>query len=200
MATVIENRNDPSLEQEIASRRFTVSEYYKMAEAGIIQPDERVELIEGSIFRMSPKGTGHSAATTLAARFFIENLGNRAVVRIQEPVLLDEHSEPEPDIVLAIPGEKNYAHHHPTPGEILLVMEISDTTLHYDRTVKARLYAQAGIPQYCLLNLNRREIEDYRDPGEEGYRSKQTYTADQSFSLEAFPDLNIPVSNLLPPQ
>ncbi len=198
MATMIENPVESKVEPTV--RGFTVSEYYRMAEAGIIQPGERVELIEGRILEMSPKGTAHSTSTTLAARYFIVHLGDRAIVRIQEPVHISDRSEPEPDVVLARPLENKYADHHPAPDEILLILEIADTSLRYDRDVKSLLFAQAGIIQYCILNLNSKELEDYRNPDSEGYRSKQTYKTDEQFSLAAFPEILIAVGDLLPPE
>jgi Uma2 family endonuclease len=182
-----------------ARRRFTVAEYYQMAEAGILRPDERVELIRGEIRVMCPQGPVHAAGGSRADRWFIQQLGDRALVRIQRPIHLSDDSEPEPDLVLAVYEEEEYTEHHPTPPELLLVLEVSDSTLRYDRSEKALLYAQAGIIEYCVLNLKARELEDYRDPSPEGYRSKLTYTAAQSFNLVAFPDVAIPVNALLPP-
>jgi len=179
-------------------RRFTVQEYYRMAEVGVLRPEERVELINGEIRVMSPQGPKHSASGTRADNCFRKHLGNRAVVRIQMPIHIDDDSEPEPDVVLAVPDENEYDDHHPTPQEIILVMEITASTLSYDRQEKSCLYARAGIIQYCLLNLRARELEDYRDPGPDGYRSKRTYRADQSFNLAAFPDVLINVAELLP--
>lgn len=198
MATIIENPVESRVEP--TARGFTVSEYYRMAQSGIIRPEERVELIEGRILKMSPKGPQHSASTTSADDVFRERLGNRAIVRIQEPVHIDDRSEPEPDVVLARPLKNKYSDHHPVPDEILLILEIADTSLRYDREVKSLLFAQAGIIQYCILNLNSKELEDYRNPDPEGYRSKQTYKADEQFSLVAFPEILIAVRDLLPPQ
>ena len=180
-------------------RRFTVAEYYQMAEAGILRPDERVELIRGEIRIMCPQGPIHAASGSRADLWFIRHLGDHALVRIQRPIHLDDDSEPEPDLVLAVYEEEEYTEHHPTPPELLLVLEVSDSTLRYDRNEKALLYAQAGILEYCVLNLRARELEDYRDPAPEGYRSKTTYTAAQSFNLAAFPDIAVPVGALLPP-
>ena len=202
MATLIESPAEPKVEQYplTTRRRFTVAEYNLMGEAGILQPDERVELIEGDIQKMSPKGTKHSSSTTLANDCFRKHLGDKVIIRNQDPIVIGEHSEPEPDIALVIPNEKAYADHHPTPQEVLLVLEVSDTTLAIDRTVKARLYGQAGLIQYCVLNVNARELEDYRDPDENGYRTKHTYKDGESFTLVAFPEISIAVSDLLPPE
>jgi len=178
--------------------RFTVKDYYRMLEAGILTKDDRVELINGEIRTMSPKGPKHSSGNTRANRRFTGLLGDRAIIRIQDPIHLDDYSEPEPDVVLAIPVEGEYDDHHPTPEEILLVLEVADSSLFFDREEKSLLYAQAGIKQYCVLNLRDRELEDYRNPGADGYRSKETYTAEQSFNLAAFPDIFVKVNELLP--
>ena len=202
MATVLDDRTEAqaaTIQAPPTLRLFTVAEYYKMAEAGILRPDERVELLEGRIVKMSPKGIRHAAVNDHAGDCFRRRLGDRVIVRIQNPIHLDESSEPEPDIVLAIAQEKRYFDHHPIPSDILLAVEIADSSLRIDRGLKSRLYAQAGIIQYCILNLPAREVEDYRDPSADGYRSKQTYNAGQSFNLAAFPDVTISVDELLPP-
>lgn len=182
-----------------APRRFTVAEYYKMAEMGVLSDDQRVELIEGEIIVMSPQGPKHAASGSRASDFLKRLLAEQAIVRVQCPIHLDDFSEPEPDIVVALPNEDYYSEYHPTPKEILMVMEVSYSTLAFDRARKSRIYAEAGIQQYCLLNVRNRELEDYRQPSKDGYRSKQTYTASEAFTLAAFPDLSIKVADLLPP-
>lgn len=179
-------------------RRFTVEDYYRMLEAGILHEDDHVELIRGEIRTMSPKGPRHSSSNTRANRYFSNLLGDKVIIRLQDPIHLDDFSEPEPDVVLAALADDEYDYHHPTPKEIYLVLEIADSSLDYDRDEKSQLYAQAGIQQYCILNLRERELEDYRQPKRNGYRSKQTYSADQSFTLVAFPNINVEVKALLP--
>ena len=204
MATVVEKPAEAKAAETATAtdgpRRFTVEEYRRMGEVGVFQPDERVELLQGDILKMSPKGPEHCASTSYAEDCFRAKLGDRALVRTQDPIHLDDHSEPEPDLVLALPHPRRYADHHPTPAEVLYVLEISDTTLAKDRNIKAALYAQAGIPQYGILNVNTRELEDYRDPDADGYRTKHTCRADESFALVAFPEVRITVGELLPPQ
>jgi Uma2 family endonuclease len=202
MTTVLEQtvttgegaRLDPAMEL----RLFTVEEYDRMIEAGILGEDERVELLEGRIIKMSPKGILHAAVNDHAGECFRKHLGDSVIVRNQNPIHL-ETSEPEPDLVLAAPLEKQYMDHHPTPADILLVMEIADSSVSIDRNYKSRLYAAAGIIQYCIINLQTNELEDYRDPGTDGYRSKQTYKAEQTFNLVAFPETVIAIGELLPP-
>lgn len=205
MATVIEAPAEKRLDNGAAPngvvglRLFTASEYQHLADIGVLGEDERVELIEGRIVQMAPKNVSHAIATSRANRTFNKLPGDVAEVRVQDPILLNDYSEPEPDIVLVAPPDDCYLDHHPKPKDIFLILEIAESSLAYDREVKGRLYARNGIIQYCLLNLNDRELEDYRHPGRDGYRSKQTYAENQSFNLAAFPDISIRVSELLPP-
>ena len=179
-------------------RRFTVKDYYRMLEAGILHEDDHVELIRGEIRTMSPKGPKHASGNSRANRYFTTLLGEQVIIRIQDPIHLDDFSEPEPDVVLAALAEDEYDYHHPTPEEVYLALEVADSSLEYDRDEKSRLYAQAGIRQYCILNVRERELEEYRQPSAKGNRSKQTYASEQSFSLVAFPHLAIEVGALLP--
>ena len=181
-------------------RRLSVDDYHVLARAGVFRPDERVELIEGEIRCMNPKGPMHSAGATKASNALRTHLGDRGMIRLQDPIGLSDDSEPEPDLVLVVPKESFYADHHPRPEEVLLVIEISDTSLLYDRNVKGRLFAKAGIRQYCILNLITLELEDYREPDENGYRLKNTYKSNQCFNLVAFPENLIPVGDLFPPR
>lgn len=181
------------------TRLFTASEYQTLADIGVLGEDERVELIEGRIVRMAAKNVAHALATSRSNRYFLRLLGDQALVRVQDPILLNNYSEPEPDIVLVAPPDERYLANHPTPKDIFLVLEIAASSLAFDRDVKCPLFAQNGIVQFCLLNLQTRELEDYREPGPDGYRSKRTYTAEQSFTLVAFPERSIQVKELLPP-
>src|SRR5438270_858709 len=132
MATVVENLAEVKTiqDQTLTLRPFTVAEYNKMIATGILRPDERVELIEGRIVKMSPKGIRHAATNDRASNCFGKHLADRVIVRNQNPIHLDDASEPEPDLVLAVPQEKGYFDHHPTPQEVLLVLEIADTSLN----------------------------------------------------------------------
>ena len=179
-------------------RRFTVAEYYCMGEAGILGPDERTELIRGEIFVMPPIGPGHAEGTSRTDRVFQRRFGERAMVRSQNPIRLPDDSEPEPDIVLARLRPEGYGAGHPRPEDILLVVEISDTSLARDRDVKLPLYAQAGIPEAWLMNLPDDRIEVYRDPAPEGYRSITLVPRDGAVTPLAVPDVTIPCADLLP--
>ena len=186
-------------EHQPGLRLLTTAEYEQMIAAGIFNEDDRVELLEGVIVERSPKGMKHSAATDRAARYFLRRLGERVIVRNQNPIQLNDFSEPEPDLVLAAPEEFEYAFNHPRAEDVFLVLEVSDTTLTYDRHSKGPSYARAGIVQYLILNVNEMEIEDYREPSVDEYRSRRTYTIEHSFDLVAFPGIKVKVSDLLPP-
>jgi Uma2 family endonuclease len=180
-------------------RLFTAREYQHLVEVGILNEDERIELIEGRIVRMAAKNIKHAVANNGATRCFARSLVERVIISGQNPILLNDFSEPEPDLVLVAPPDDRYLESHPTPKDIFLVLEIADSSLAYDRGVKCPLFAQNGIVQFCLLSLQNRELEDYRELGPNGYRRKQTYSEDESFNLVAFPKILIKVKDLLPP-
>lgn len=181
-------------------RRFTVADYHKMSEAGVLTKNDRVELLEGVIIEMSPKGKRHAAATNRVTKVFIQTFGDRAIVTNQNPILLDDASEPEPDIALLAPQEKEYTDRLPQAADVLVILEVSDTTLKFDRETKGVTYAKAGIKQYLVMNVNARELIDMREPSPEGYRSYTTLRADDHINFVAFPEIEIKVSDLLPPE
>lgn len=195
----LEQAETETLEQQPVPRLFTVAEYHRMIEAGVFNEDGRIELLDGRIVKMTPKSVRHAAVNEDASDFFKRLLKKRAVVRSQNPVVLDDSSEPEPDIVVARPPKTKYYKHHPTPQDIILVMEIADSSLDHDRRKKSLAYAQSGIVQYLVLNLKTSELIDFREPSPEGYRSYKTLRADEALSLVTFPEVRIQVSELLPP-
>ncbi len=204
MSAVIEisSQTQPAIgnfnNQTLKLRRITVTEYDLMIESGVFDENDQIELLNGVIIEKMPKGTKHATLNDIVATRFINELGHRACVRNQNPIWLDEFSEPEPDIVLAAPPFERYFENHPTPEEILLILEIADSTLEYDRNTKGAAYARAGIRQYILLNVQEKTLEDYREPGADGFQSKQTYRSGQSFNLVAFPEISLPVKDFLP--
>jgi Uma2 family endonuclease len=175
--------------------RFTVDEYHRMGAAGVFAEDARVELIDGQIVEMSPVGDAHVEAVNRCNRRFTIGLGDRAVVSPQNPVRLDRHNEPQPDLAVARPEVVGA----PRLGEILLAVEVADTSLEYDRGTKVPLYARAGIPETWLLNVRDGVLEVYRAPGPAGYARTATYQPNQRIAPEAFPDLVLRVADLLPP-
>lgn len=176
---------------------FSVATYDAMIENGILTENDNVELLNGRIIEKMPKGTKHSSYNDVIARFFYKNLDENCVIRNQNPIWLDESSEPEPDVVLAkLPREK-YFENHPKPADVFLIIEISDSTLYVDRNIKCPAYSRAGIMQYLIVNVENNTIEDYQNPSEDGYNSKQTYKIGDKFTLIAFPEIEIAVEDFL---
>ncbi len=148
---------------QIARRCFTVDEYYRMAEAGILSEADHVELIEGEVVEMSPIGSRHAACVRRLDALLNREAARLALVSVQSPIRLNEFSEPQPDVALLRPREDFYAEAHPTPADVLLVIEVADTSVEYDREVKLPLYAEAGIPQMLIVNISADLIESYAE-------------------------------------
>ncbi|HXG62738.1 MAG TPA: Uma2 family endonuclease [Planctomycetota bacterium] len=182
----------------IAARRlFSVEEYHRMAEAGIFTPHDRVELLEGEIVQMSPIGKSHAVCVDRLNRLLSERIARRGIVRIQNPVLLGGRSELLPDVALARPREDEYAGGHPQGADLLLVVEVADSTQEYDRLLKVPAYARAQVPEVWLIDLKARALEVYRDPFSEGFKTVLAVRPPQSVAPQAFPDILIEVEPLL---
>ncbi|XSG84354.1 MAG: Uma2 family endonuclease, partial [Methylohalobius sp. ZOD2] len=153
--------------------RISVEEYRRMGEAGIFSEDDRVELIEGEIFDMTPIGHQHAGLVNRLNRLLVMAAGGRAVVSVQNPLRLSEQSEPQPDLALLKPRADDYQGAAATATDVLLVVEVADTSRDYDRTVKIPLYAQHDIPEAWLIDLPGKVVEVYRDPSPDGYRDAQ---------------------------
>ncbi len=147
---------------------------------------------------MAAKSLRPVAAVRRVVKCLSEHLGERAFVSREDPIQLGAASEPEPGVIVAVPSETEYEDHHPTPAELLLIIEVAESSAAGDRNREPVLYARARVVQYGILNLCTNELEDYRDPGPDGYRSRQTYQAEQSFNLVAFPDVQVEVADLIP--
>ena len=146
-----------------AVHRFTRDEYYRMAEAGLFR-DERVELLEGEIITMSPQNTPHASTVYRLDSRFQQQIGNTTCIRCQLPIVLNDWSEPEPDIAVCVPDPDDYSRTHPQPGQILLLVEVADASFPYDRGQKTAAYAASGIPELWIVNLPDRRIEVLTDP------------------------------------
>ena len=170
-----------------------------MAEAGIFHPEERVELIAGQIIRMSAKGTAHTAAVRRTAKIWRNLLENQAEVYTQDPIQLDDFSEPEPDIAVVRIDPLDYADHHPTPSEVYLIIEVADSSFKYDRETKAKAYAKSGIADYWVLDVIDRKLHVFREPTQEGYHSEVILCEDASVSPLKFPQEAIALQDILPP-
>ncbi|MBI4494208.1 MAG: Uma2 family endonuclease [Chloroflexi bacterium] len=178
-------------------RRFTVGEYGRMAEAGILGEDDRVELIDGEILEMAPIDPRHQRCVIELTHLFTERLGRRALVSVQGPIRLGDYSEPQPDVVLLRPGPELYAADHPGPEDVLLAIEVAETSSSFDRRVKVPRYAQSGIPEVWLIDLERRSVTVYCDPSPTGYRTAQTVRRGETLAPLAFPELHIGVDEIL---
>ena len=184
---------------QAARRLFTVDEYYQMAAAGILHEDDRVELIEGEIVQMAAIGSRHAGCVDRLTQFFVLHVAGQAIVRIQNPFRLNNRSEPQPDMSLLTPRPDFYMASHPGPQDVLLVVEVADTSVGFDRGTKIPLYGRAGIREAWLVDLTQDHIEVHRQPARTrlGYRNVQCYTRGMCLSLLAFPDLRLLVEDIL---
>lgn len=168
-----------------------------MGEAGILTRDDRVELIHGEIVEMSPIGNRHAACVGRLTHLLVPAVGAHAIVWVQNPILAGVESEPQPDVVLLRPRPDFYGQGRARPGDVLLLIEVSDTTLGYDRQVKLPLYAAAGIPESWIANLVEDCIEVCRTPAPDGYRDAQRVGRGGSVTPLAFPDVALAVGDIL---
>ena len=182
----------------IKRRLFTVHDYHRMGEAGILLEDDRVELIRGEIVAMSPIGNPHNAAVDRANRALVNLVGDRAIVRVQGSVRLDEYDEPQPDIVLLRPRPDFYNSMSAGPKDIFLIVEMADSSLKYDRRVKAGLYAELGIPEYWVADLQNNRLLVYSHPEGDVYRVRRELHRGETAAPLLLPECIIPVDLLLP--
>ncbi|MBD2362174.1 Uma2 family endonuclease [Anabaena minutissima FACHB-250] len=185
----------------VTPKRFTIDEYHQLIELGFLKEGDRIELIRGELMQMVAKGTHHTVCGSILCRQLDRILGDRAVIRSQDPITLPNQSEPEPDVVIAEGTDEDYLTHHPYPEDILLVVEISDSTLIYDQTKKLELYAEAGISHYWIVNLNVSQLERYSQPyqntqGTFNYLSKLISLPNQSVAIPGFEDMLLNLSRI----
>jgi Uma2 family endonuclease len=185
------------------AKRFTIAEYHRLAELGFFEENDRVELIKGEIIQMAAKGTPHSVCETRLERELYKLVCDRATLRGQQPITLSNNSEPEPDRVIAKNRDDDYLANHPIPSDILLLIEIADSSLKYDQEEKLPVYAKAGISDYWIFNLVNNYLESYTEPykdlqGKFGYRRKLIFLQNESVSLPYFPDLVLDLSKVFP--
>ncbi len=183
---------------EVKRKLFTVDEYHQMAEAGILTEDTPVELIQGEVVEMIPIGVRHAACVKRLNALFAYRLRRKAVVGVQDPIQLDNHNEPEPDISILHYQQDYYAEAAPTGDDVLLLIEVSDSTLGYDRTQKLPLYAAAGIVEVWIVNLVDNLVEVYRQPAGIGYQTFFRATKEKALTAVSFPNETFPVADLLP--
>lgn len=202
---IVEHRRRAQAQPESARplRRFSLDEYHWLIEHGFFGEDDRIELIDGYLVQMSPIRPPHAFCVGQLHEAFLLQLGGRAAVRSQQPVTLPgQTSEPEPDLALAVPPAQRYSARHPGPEDILLIVEVADATLPSDRTTKLRLYAEASISEYWIVNLVERTVEVHRRPHQSGrqaiYGERQIVDTNGSLAPVAFPECRIDFSQVFP--
>ncbi|MBD2121262.1 Uma2 family endonuclease [Trichocoleus sp. FACHB-262] len=187
----------------VTPKRFTLEEYHQLIELGFLTEMDRIELIRGELMQMVAKGTAHTVCTTRLIQQLIVLLQGKAIVRSQEPILLMPNSEPEPDVVIARNCSDDYLSKHPQPVDILLVAEVSDSTLKYDQEVKLALYAESEIEHYWIFNLVVSCLEVYRQPyqdlqGNFGYAQKQIFLRNKTVAIPGFDNWAIALDKIFP--
>lgn len=184
----------------VRRKLFTVDEYHAMAETGIIGADERVELIEGEIILMAAIGSRHQAVVDRITRLLVTRVGERAIVRVQGPVRLARITEPQPDLQLLAPRNDFYTAAHPSQQEALLVIEVADSSLRFDRDEKALIYARRGVRELWIVDLNGERVLVRRRPDSAGYGEAMEVTRGSSLAPQAFPDVRVSIDELLGPR
>jgi len=180
-------------------KKFTVETFAQMAEQGIFAPDERVELLAGEIFEMGKIGRRHAAAVRRLLQILSRQVREeQAWLDVQNPIALDDYSQPQPDLTLLRPRADAYEGGHPRPADVLLLIEVADTTLESDRTVKIPLYAQGGISEVWLVDLNGQRVTAYQQPEADGYRLLQIYGAGDVVHPLAMPEVEVAIASLFP--
>ncbi|NJO66520.1 MAG: Uma2 family endonuclease [Leptolyngbyaceae cyanobacterium RM1_405_57] len=177
-------------------RLWTVDEYHRMIESGILTEGDRVELLEGQIVEINPQLPPHAATTQRAFRYLDRLLEDVAYVRMRLPITLSPKSEPEPDIAVVRIDSNEYGDRHPTSADIFLIVKVADFTLLNDRRQKALIYSKAGILDYWILDVNARQVYVFREPTQAGYRKETTLPANTMLAPVAFSDKDIPLTQL----
>ena len=183
---------------EITRKLFTIDDCYRMADAGILRSEDRVELIRGEILEMSPIGTRHQASVDAANRTMVQLAGQNAIVRPQGTIELDRFSAPQSDFALLSPRADFYVRKHPGASDILLIIEVADSSLEYDTTVKMELYAIMGIREYWVADLRNNRLLAYSDPSEDFYRSLREFHRGDTVAQQLLPDCPLKIDVLLP--
>ena len=176
----------------LTRHRLNVDDYHRMAEAGILGEDDRVELIDGDLIDMAPIGQDHAATVNGLNHLLVMACGDRAIVSVQNPARLDRFSEPQPDVTLFRPRADNYrTGARPGPADVLLLVEVADSSLRYDRAVKLPLYARAGIGEVWIVDLRRRVVDVHRTPVGDGYATVETHLPDATVTLALAPEIRV---------
>jgi Uma2 family endonuclease len=206
-ARVVQGRQRPFANGEVichcssimlpVEHRFRVQDYYRLAETGILRPEVLVELLNGMIYDMPPRGSFHCGLVRRLSRIVNAGANGRWLVSIHHPVRLDDHSEPVPDVALLRPLPSDYSDRHPGPDDVFLLIEVSDIMLGYDRAEKIPAYGRSGIAEVWIVNLNNATVEVYRDPHLTGYGSRTVLEAGDKVAPQAFPDAVVDIAELV---
>jgi len=181
---------------QVSTKKFTVFDFHRMGEAGIFSKDDRVELLEGEIIDMTPIGSRHAACVARLDRQLNQLVGTSAIVWAQNPIRLNDQSEPQPDMALLKPRPDFYENAHPQPADILLIIEVADSSVDFDRETKLPLYAKAGIPELWIVDLTQRRVEMYQQPSGEKYTSVSQLNHSEQATPQAFPTCKIPLQEI----
>ncbi len=182
--------------QQPHPHRYSIVDYHRMGGAGIFAHDARVELIQGEIIDMTPIGSGHAGLVKHLIRIFTHRLDDTTIIAVQDPVVLNDFSEPQPDLALLRYREDFYAKSHPRAEDVLLIVEVGDTSLQYDREIKLPLYARSGIPEVWLVDVEGKGVEVYRQPEEGGYAMQQKLDDLKNLEATALKGSSFDLSNI----
>ena len=178
-------------------RRFTVDEYHKMGEAGILPEDDRVELLDGEIVEMTPINVPHAVCVDRLNKLLNRSLPDEFVVRVQSPIFINELNEPQPDVAVLKPADYLRMPQHPGPSDLVLVIEVADSTLREDRGRKVPEYARAGIPEAWIVNIPKGVVEVYSEPVGGKYASIRRVARGEAITLKVLPEVTIAVGDFL---
>lgn len=182
---------------ELSRRLFTVEEYHRLAQSGVLKQDDRVELIRGEIIMMSPIGPRHAFRVSWLTEVLTDRVGKAGRIWTQNPVVLEARSEPQPDILVLKRRDERFREHLPDGSDVLLAIEVADTSLAYDRQIKRLLYAEAGVPEYWIVDVNDSILERYSGPRPDGYVHLDRLRSGDSLTLIALPQITIGLADLL---
>ena len=182
---------------EISRRLFTADEYHKLGDAGVLSEDDRVELIDGELVEMSPIGRRHAACVNRLTRIFTRFVGDSSIVSVQNPLALVQRSEPQPDVMLLRPRADFYASGHPGPSDVLLIIEVAESSVEFDREVKIPRYAETGVIEVWLVDLTAGEILIHRNPAAGGYADVQSISSGVLPAPQGFPGLRLTTKDIL---
>lgn len=181
----------------VSRRLFTVEDYHEMANSGILTEDDRVELLEGEIVEKSPISSRHAGCVKRLVKIIERQIGDTAILGVQDPICLGQRSEPQPDLSILKPRTDFYADSHPEPKDVLLIIEVAETSAEPDQKIKLPLYAKAAIPEVWIFELRSKKVEVYRKPSGRKYLMVETYTEEQTISPRALPNLKVDLSEIL---